>query len=217
MKTLIAIPCMDMLPAVFLRSLLQLQIIGEVSYDIVTSSLIYDARNLILAHALEGDCDYILWLDSDMTIEPDALWKLKIALESGYDIACGLCFKRVEPYAPTIYRRCELVQLEGGKIDPVAEPFLDYPREQIFDIAACGFGCVLMSTAFARRVTELFGPYPFMPVGGFGEDLSFCIRALRAGGRICCDSSVRAGHCGRMIFDESWWLARRDPDAGNLN
>lgn len=204
MKTLIAIPCMDMLPAVFMRSLLQMQIIGEVDYDIVTSSLIYDARNLILQRALERDYDFILWLDSDMEIPWDAMWKLKIGIESGFDMVSGLYFKRKPPYSPVIYQRCELVKLEGGKLDPTAEAFEAYPRDSLFEIEACGFGCCLMTTELARRVTDQLGILPFMPVGGFGEDLSFCLRAKRVGGRIGCDSSVKAGHCGRMIFDEAW-------------
>lgn len=210
MKTLIAIPCMDMLPAEFLRSLLQLQIIGEVNYCIVTSSLIYDARNRILQQALEGGYDFILWLDSDVVIDPVTLWKLKIALESGYDMATALVFKRKEPYEPVIYRRCEIDHLPDGKLDPIAESYRDYPRDSLFEIAGCGFGCVLMSVDLARRVTDQFGLFPFMPAAGFGEDLSFCLRARRAGAKICCDSSVRAGHCGRMVFDEAWWLSRRD-------
>ena len=204
MKTLIAIPCMDMLPAVFMRSLLQMQIIGEVDYDIVTSSLIYDARNLILQRALERDYVFILWLDSDMEIPWDAMWKLKIGIESGFDMVSGLYFKRKPPYSPVIYRRCELVKLEDGKLDPTAEAFEAYPRNSLFEIEACGFGCCLMTTDLARRVTDQLGIMPFMPVGGFGEDLSFCLRAKRVGGRIGCDSSVKAGHCGRMIFDEAW-------------
>ena len=204
MKTLIAIPCMDMLPAVFLRSLLAMQIIGEVDYDIVTSSLIYDARNRILQHALSGSYDYILWLDSDMEIPPEALWKLKIGIEEGYDMVSGLYFQRVQPYGPTIYKRCELMQLEGGKLDPTADPYTDYPRNERFEIEACGFGCTLMTIDLVRHVVDKFGMMPFMPVGGFGEDLSFCIRARRAGGKIGCDSSVKAGHYGRMVFDEEW-------------
>lgn len=206
MKTLIAIPCMDMLPADFLRSLLQMQIIGEVDYDIVTSSLIYDARNNIAQHAINGNYDYVLWLDSDMQIPYDTLWKLKIATEEGYDMASGLYFKRKPPYGPTIYSTLELVKLDGGKLDPVAEPFEDYPRGERFEIQGCGFGCTFMTTELLRRVTDQFGLMPFMPVGGFGEDLSFCLRARRAGARIGCDSSVRCGHIGRMVFDEDWFL-----------
>ena len=206
MKTLIAIPCMDTLPAAFMRSLLQMQIIGEVGYDIVTSSLIYDARNQILQHAIQGGYEYILWLDSDMVIPPETMWKLKIGIEAGYDLVSGLVFRRVPPYTPTIFKRCELVQLGDGKLDPVTENFEEYPRGEIFEIEACGFACNLMTTDLAKRVTDAFGIMPFMPVGGFGEDLSFCLRAKRAGGKLGCDASVRTGHCGRMIFDEEWYM-----------
>lgn len=205
MKTLIAIPCMDMLPAVFLRSLLRMQIIGEVDHAIVTSSLIYDARNQILQHAVNGGYDYILWLDSDMEVPTDTMPRLMRGIDAGFGMMSGLYFKRVPPYDPVIYRRCELVRLEDGKLDPQAEIYDGYPRGQIFEIAACGFGCCLMSRELAARVTERFGLMPFMPAGGFGEDLSFCMRAQQAGERIGCDSGVRAGHIGRMVFNEDWY------------
>ena len=206
MKTLIAIPCMDTLPAAFMRSLLQMQIIGEVGYDIVTSSLIYDARNQIIQHSIQGGYDFILWLDSDMEIPPETLWKLKTDLESGFDMVSGLYFKRKPPYSPVIYKRCELMKLDGGKLDPTAEEFVDYPQNSLFEIEGCGFGCCMMTRDLAQRVTDQLGKLPFMPVGGFGEDLSFCMRVRKVGGRIGCDSRVKAGHCGRMIFDEEWYL-----------
>ena len=204
MKTLIAIPCMDMLPADFLRSLLKMQIIGEVGYDIVTSSLIYDARNHIAQDAVAGGFDYVLWLDSDTLPTYDALWKLKIGTEEGFDIMSGLYFQRRPPYTPTIYKRLELMQLDGGKLDPVAECYTDYPKSERFEIQGCGFGCTFMSVDLIRKVTDQFGIMPFMPVGGFGEDLSFCLRARRAGAKIGCDSSVLCGHVGRMVYDEAW-------------
>lgn len=204
MKTLILIPCFDMLPAHFLRSLLQMQIIGEVGYDIATSSLIYDARNQLAQHAISGGYDYALWLDSDTLPPSEALWKLKVATEEGYDMVSGLYFQRKPPFGPTIYKRLELMQLDGGKLDPVAEQYTDYPRGELFEIQGCGFGCTFMTVDLLRRVTDQFGILPFMPVGGFGEDLSFCMRARRAGAKIGCDSSVRCGHVGRMVFDEAW-------------
>ena len=45
MKTLIAIPCMDMIHADFVRSLLSMEINGQAQYTFAQSSLIYDARN----------------------------------------------------------------------------------------------------------------------------------------------------------------------------
>ena len=70
MKTLIAIPCMDTVQTGFMLSLLQMRRVGEVGFSIISSSLIYDARNSIAKKAIEEGFDRMLWLDSDMTFEP---------------------------------------------------------------------------------------------------------------------------------------------------
>lgn len=56
-KTLICIPCMDMVHTAFMQSLLGLKIVGEASCSIKTSSLIYDARNGLTKEAVEGGYD----------------------------------------------------------------------------------------------------------------------------------------------------------------
>ena len=37
---------------------------------------------------------------------------------------------------------------------------------------------------------------------GFGEDLSFCIRAQELGRKIYCDSRIKMGHVGLRVFEE---------------
>ena len=41
-----------------------------------------------------------------------------------------------------------------------------------------------------------------MPTAGFGEDLSFCMRARDAGVQIYCDSSIKLGHVGYKTYTE---------------
>ena len=66
MKTLIAVPTMDMCHARFAQSLAMLDKVGECQVSFIMNSLIYDARNKFCQQAIEGEFDYILWLDSDM-------------------------------------------------------------------------------------------------------------------------------------------------------
>ena len=94
MRTMIAIPCMDMVHTDFLRSCLGMDVDGEVQWTTCQSSLIYDARNKLAELAIDGEFDRVLWLDSDMVIPYDAMWKLKIGIENGYDMVSGLYFKR---------------------------------------------------------------------------------------------------------------------------
>ena len=71
MRTLIAIPCMDMVHTIFLRAILGLNQVGECQYAISCSSLIYDARNNLAKQAIKEGYDYMMWFDSDMDFQPD--------------------------------------------------------------------------------------------------------------------------------------------------
>lgn len=93
----------------------------------------------------------------------------------------------------------------------MAVPYWDYPEDKVFQIEACGFGGVLMSMDGVKRTVARFGERLFMPVAGFGEDLSFCLRWKEAGGQIWCDSGVRIAHVGLYAYTEKDYLeARRE-------
>lgn len=201
MKTIIAIPCMDMVHTAFMKSLMLVERVGEVSCAIECGSLIYDSRNKLLARALNTDADRMLWLDSDLDFEPDLMQRLSDDLDSGLDIVSGLYFKRRPPYSPVIYKECELKTFEG-LYAPTASTYDDYPKDEIFPVAACGFGCVMMSMNAVRKIVQKNGSLLFMPTAGFGEDLSFCMRARDAGVQIYCDSSVKLGHVGYKTYTE---------------
>lgn len=200
MKTLIAMPCMDMVHTLFLTSLLKLQVTGTVEFSVTTSSLIYDARNALAKKAVEEEFDRILWLDSDMTFEGDVFNRLSKRLDEGYPFVSGLYFKRRLPIGPVIYKACGSSE-KDGQIVPFAEDYFDYPKE-IFEIAACGFGCCMMTTDMIKAVATEFG-LPFSPILGFGEDLSFCCKAKKLGYSLYCDPEIKFGHLGYKVFDEN--------------
>ena len=204
MKTLIAIPCMDTVPVQFMQSLLYLDKTGygEVSVAVESGSLIYDSRNLLLHRAIEAGVDRMLWFDSDMQFEPDVMQKLFADLDAGCDVVSGLYFKRRSPYTPVIYSECCIQEAAGLKF-PTAAAYLDYPKDELFEVQAFGFGCVAMNMDSVRKAVEQYGQMLFMPTGGFGEDLSFCMRARFAGLKLWCDSRVKAGHVGYHVFDEN--------------
>lgn len=201
MKTLIAIPCMDMMPVPFVHSLLHLIKEPEDRVIMSSSSLIYDSRNQLLEKAIKQGFDRILWLDSDMEFPTYTLKLLHEDLDAGYDIVSGLYFKRRRPFTPVVYKECCLKEEDGKKI-PTSTCYTDYPDDTLFECAAFGFGCVLMSIDAAKKVCDELGIMPFMPVAGFGEDMSFCMRARHVGLRLWCDSRLKLGHAGYRIFGE---------------
>lgn len=200
MRTFVAIPCMDMVHTAFFRSMLMIKPVGDVRFGISASSLIYDARNMLAKQAIDEGCDRIFWIDSDMVFEPDILERLSADMDEGREFVASLCFKRKMPITPVVYKEIGYNQ-NGREIIPFATPFDDYPRDSIFEIQGAGFGGVMMSTKLIKRIFAEYGA-PFSPQPGFGEDLSFCMRAIQSGVKLYCDSRVKIGHIANTIVTE---------------
>lgn len=203
MRTLIAIPCMDMIHTNTVISLTGLRLAGEVKFAYAVSSLVYDARNSLARQAIVENYDRVLWLDSDMEFSPDLYEKLSADLDEGRDIVSAFYVTRKGKIKPVIFDKCgyERLKKESNEIMPYAHTYYDYPQDSIFEIEACGFGGVLMNTSVLKKVEETYG-LPFAPILGFGEDISFCMRAREAGFKVWCDSRVKMGHIGNHVFSE---------------
>ena len=208
MKTLIAVPSHDYNHADFTRCLMNLEMPEETSFTLITNTLIYNARTLIANNAVELGFDRVLWIDSDMTFSPDALIRLSEDMDKGLDMVCGLYFTRKIPIIPGIQNELHWQIKEDGWVDTDCRCFTDYPENSLFEIACCGFGCVMTSGRLLKDMNEKYGA-PFYPLMGMGEDTTFCWRATQNGYKIFCDSSVKIGHLGLYEFNEETWRANR--------
>lgn len=204
MKTLVGIPCMDMVHTAFMRSVLCLQYPQECEITLASGSLIYDARNQIAEKAVKGGFDQVLWLDSDMTFERDTLTRLQAHIDSGLEFISGLYFARKKPIKPVIYKSLTVEERNGGYV-PKIESYTDYPKNSLFEIEGCGFGCCLVKTSLIERVTDKFG-LPFFPAAGFGEDFAFCYRVKELGVKMFCDSSIKPEHLAYYPVTEETYL-----------
>ena len=189
MKTMIAIPAMEQMYSWTAQCLANLRHVGECKTEYIIRMQVDMARNVLAQKAIEGGYDRILWIDSDMTFEPDMMERLSDDLEAGWDMVTGLYFKRTFPLEPVIYERVE---------EAKADTYWEYPQDQVFPVAGCGFGGVLMKTDILR---DLKDP-PFLPFLHLSEDLSFCVRMAAHDRRMACDSRVKLGHMGTIVFSE---------------
>ena len=194
MRTLIAIPCMDQVAAPFAHSLATLEKTGECVISMNIGSLVFDARNQLTKQALANECDYIVWLDSDMIFPPDLIPRLLARAEDGNDIITGIYFHRRAPFGPVLYKKLR-------KGEP-AEKYNDYPEDSFFEVEGAGFGACLVKTSVMEDVALNYGTW-FSPLEGYGEDVSFCMRARELGYKIMCDSSIKCGHVGQVTVDEN--------------
>ena len=209
MRTLIALPCMDMVHTVFLKALMGMGRVGDTHFSISCSSLVYDARNTLAKQAVIEGFDRVLWLDSDMDFSPDLLKRLSADMDEGREMVSGLYFKRKAPVKPVIYKELGFWRdKEKDEVTPIAIPYEDYPKDDIFTIAGCGFGGCLVSVDLIKRVGDKFG-LPFSPLMGVGEDLSFCSRVSQLGVEMFCDSRVKMGHVGLGTITEETYFQTR--------
>lgn len=200
MKTLVAIPCMDMVHAAFCRSLVGMRPVGDaVEYRFSQNSLVYDSRNQIAEYAIKNQFDRVLWLDSDMTFQPDLMARLSDDLDGGREMVSALYTTRKTNIKPCIYKQ---ITPSGRLGIPEAHSFTDYPADTVFEVAGCGFGAVMMETALLHDVMKQYG-YMFSPIIGMGEDLSFCFRVTSLGRKMFCDSRIKCGHIGQIEYNET--------------
>lgn len=220
MKTLICVPAMDTLHTEFFKSFVGMRRDADTRVLVSQSSLIYDARNNMARQAVKGGFDRILWLDSDMSFEPDLMERLSARLDEGRDFVSALYFTRKAPVRPVVYKECGYFEDKDGAVSPVAVWYDDYPRDTIFEAKAVGFGAVMMTTDCITKVAEQFG-LPFSPMLGFGEDLSFCGRASQCGITMWVDSTIKCGHVGIGTITESTFIEqggmKNDDSGGSEN
>ena len=204
-KILIAIPCMDQVPAQFANSLALLTSYGIEGVQISTrfnlGSLIYSSRNQLAGAAVSDDADLILWLDSDMVFNPDTLLRMLKDIDDGADFVTGVYYRRTEPFTPALFKSLEIDENFNAEFENYEDP----PQDELFEVAGCGFGCVLMKTDLIRQVYKKFGRL-FSPIGEVGEDLSFCWRARQCGYKLICDPSIELGHVAHTMVTKSFYL-----------
>ena len=191
MKLLIGVPTLDFVHVEFLRSLTallkRLRDDGVAcDLEIVSGTLVYMARETIANKAINEEYSHVLWLDSDMVFAPDILDDL---LFSSKSFVTGVYHARRKGYHSCIFE-----SIEVGKVERCER----YPAEA-FEIAGCGFGCVLVSTDVLRSVKFGCGTC-FTPMKDYGEDLAFCKRARDMGHSIWCEPSVVCGHIGHIAI-----------------
>lgn len=203
MKVMIAVPCMDTLPVQFVESMMYMDKPEGTSVCFKPNSLVYDSRNLLSLTAIENGYDYVMWLDSDMIVPHNTLTRLlKVIDNYGADMVTGLYVTRSANPEPVLFDCVDPPQvLESKKMLKKVHRYYRYPRDSVFKIDGCGFGCVLTSVKLLKEVWDKFGP-AFAPFPWAGEDVAFCWRVKQLQRPILCDSTVKCGHVGTFVYHE---------------
>ena len=164
---------------------------------------IHDARNNAVIWALENDMDYIFWFDDDMVLDKTNKPLFSTMMEHNKDFVAPLFFQRRPPYLPLLFKR--MTYLDGTYV--TYDNILNYEKG-LLDVDGVGFGCCLTKVDMFRKI-----PRPWFLMGEtFGEDLFFCEKAVQAGYKIFCDTTIQIGHIADPpVAWESMYDKHREP------
>lgn len=167
----------------------------------VADSLVYDARNELVNHAIQSNAKYLLFVDSDMLFDKEGVQKL---VDRDVDVCTGLYVERNgEEHRPTVYSDLDIrtKEHEAYKIHCTEiEPF--------FKVKGCGMGFCLIKTEVFKKIIRKYGDC-FQPVCGLGEDLSFCWKCEQLDIDIWCDSTFEIGHIGEYVYTIKDWVKEK--------
>lgn len=175
------------------------------------------ARNTATAAFLASDSDWLLWIDTDIGFEPDALEKLlEVADPETAPVVGGLCFIEGDfshdfrgglrsSLAPTLY---DWAWIEPHSGMPGTYKMLtrqEWPANQVTRVGATGCGFLLTHRSVYERISawlqESGGPPHiwFERIPGAdgelcGEDISFCLRVHQIGLPVLVHTGVTTTH-----------------------
>ncbi len=155
-------------------------------------------RNDAARVALEQNCDYLMFLDDDVLLQPRTY---KVLRERNKDIIMALTFIRGWPFKVMCFKDFETINLANGKIRKNLRTHDEWKDDLITEgedaglvkTGAVGFSCVLIK----MDVIKAMSPPYFVTGPGHTEDIYFCLRAraeLQPEPEIWMDTTIPTGH-----------------------
>jgi hypothetical protein len=174
------------------------------------------AREQLATIAVDNGFDYLFMIDDDM-LSPYNLFEQLI--KHDVDIIAPLAFTRTSPHKPVIYnleQGYDHVMKKDYYVNYIVER---YPKDQLVECDAVGFGAVLIKCDVLRKMKK---PW-MMTTSGAGEDIHFCHSAGKAGFKIFMDTSVKLGHLGyrkkitEMTYENESKVVEDRKEMGDIN
>lgn len=159
-----------------------------------------DARNAVVRDFLDSDCTDLVFLDADVSWEPDALVTL---CRIDRDLVGGVYPYRRESEEETMpYRPLSKITADDDgliEVEGLPTGFMKIKR-----------GVIETMDATAKHYHKDFGkPHPvlferdYFGVGRRGGDIHFCMKWREMGGKLYAVPELRLGHAGSMVLKDS--------------
>jgi hypothetical protein len=143
----------------------------------------YASRELLTEKFFSTEADFILWIDSDITFTPVDVSRMLMALgRVGERAMVTGMYRRKSPLLTYDLEVAEQNDDEGLRLlNATGAGFLGMDRDRLAELKR-SYSCV------------------WEPFDGKSEDIAFCHRWRKAGGRIYLDDQIKLGHVGTYEF-----------------
>ena len=188
MNVLIAVPTFETISPETFKSIYGLRGTRYLPrFDYVRGYDCARARNEICREAVRDGFDYVLMVDSDITLPDTAL---EYMLETPPPILLGVYPQKRSTQHVHLYRK--------GTHDYTARCRVEDVPSGRFEVKGGGFGCALVSVQLLRDMGANWFRYVQYDDGNMlSEDLYFCGRCAELGVPVMADGRVRCGHSWR--------------------
>jgi hypothetical protein len=181
------------------------------------------ARNEVVRQFLDGDCDWLFWIDTDMGFAPDTVQRLlEVADPVERPIVGGLAFIHKEmgqdgmggfdtAPRPTIFDWVPIGPEQYG-----FSPRMWYTPNEVTRCGATGSAVVLIHRSVFEKVGgDWYTKVPNPDTGKLmSEDISFCVRAAAEGCPVLIHAGVRTTHHKQLWVSEAqYWRSVVAPPA----
>lgn len=171
-------------------------------------SVVTRARNMIADEFMKSDCDHLLFIDADMSFQPESIIRL-LAFGQEKPIVAGAYEARK---AGKVYILTLDHDKDGNVImDPmglvkarrVATGFMMIQR-QVFETLAKLHPEWYHKDVNSDNMLYSFFDFLVTPEGYVGEDFLFCQRAIDAGYTCWIDPTIKLGHMGIHEYESDF-------------
>lgn len=150
---------------------------------------IHDNRNYIVEEAIKAGATHLMFIDTDVTFEPEGIVKL---LKDDKDIVGGMYNMKSLPLTTT-------VKFTNDKGEFVKADANSIPKT-LFKCHAVATGFMLIKLSCLNKLKK-----PYFDFGNYkgelmGEDIYFCDKAVKAGIEVWCNPTIRIGHIGEYLY-----------------
>lgn len=166
-------------------------------------SVVSRARNLLAQDLLESPCDYLLFIDSDINFEPDAIFRLMAWISEDPKKGIVAAVPRVRA-VDTRYitnldydedKQLTMNRMGLVRAEEVATAFMMVRREVFLDMRKAHPEWEYYDERTGRTLHAFFD-FQVLDKGYIGEDFLFCRRTRELGYEVWIDPTITLGHMG---------------------